>query len=303
MKATSMPSLAFVVVAFRNSVSDVEELCSSLLTAGEQAKARSTVYLVLNDDSSFPEVDGVTVIQGHGNVGFAAGIALGVRAASEDVVIMVNPDCKPDVKEFVEFIARMDCSGAITVPRLCKDDGSFDYMPYENWTFTIGRYLSEKMCKYRLLQGMNEDLPRYAKISGAFLGMDRILAEKLDCPFDSAYFLYAEDRDLTDRVRKMKIPIRFLRDVRITHSGGESGRTVSDLVERCKTDGSLRVAYRRYGRLGAAVYAFDQLAVDLVKSWLRRPVARASHQWAIARWGRSNFTDPGRLDEEILSLG
>lgn len=293
-------SIAYVIVAFRNAADEVAELCSALVEASDRVGSQSRVYLVLNDDSEFPDTGRVTVIQGQGNIGFAAGISLGVKDSSEEFVIMVNPDCKPDITEFVKFLKALPSNGAVLVPRLCGDDGAFDYMPYENWTFTLGRMVSEKLCKFRLLESSGENLPRYAKISGAFVGMDRSIAEALDCPFDSAFFLYAEDRDMTDRIRKSNVPIRFLKDVRITHSGGESGKSVSELVEKCKTDGSLRVAFRRYGRLGAAAFAFDQWCLDFVKAKLGRPVARTAHSWSVARWRKHGFTDPGRLDESQL---
>ncbi|MCL2536234.1 MAG: glycosyltransferase, partial [Nocardiaceae bacterium] len=259
------------------------------------------VVVVANDDSDLHHISGVRVVHGHGNVGFAAGIGLGVEAASGLFVVLVNPDCEPDVEQFARFIDHASADRRIIMPLLFDGSGRFDYMPYENWTFTIDRTVSEYLCRTRLLRSAGREIPRYAKISGAFVGMPREVAVELDCPFDDAYFLYAEDRDMTDRARRLGIPLQLLSDVTVTHVGGESGKSVSSLVERCKADGSLRVAYRRFGRGGAVLFALDLLALDGVKRLLRRPAAADDHRWAATRWLRNGFRDPGRPDLSAIT--
>ncbi|QDP11145.1 glycosyltransferase family 2 protein [Prescottella equi] len=287
-------SLSYVLVAFRNDTEHVKRLAKALFESGAARNIPTEVIVVSNDESGGEQYDGVDLVHGHGNVGFAAGIGLGVKAATGEYVVLVNPDCEPDVDEFVRFVDHASLERRINMPLLYDGAGKFDYMPYENWTFTLDRTVSAVLCKRRLLTSVEREIPRYAKISGAYVGMPRSVALELDCPFDDAYFLYAEDRDMTDRARKLGIPLRLLPDVRITHIGGESGKSVSGLVERCKADGSLRVAYRRLGRVGAVLFASDLLAVDAVKRVLRRHSPLSDHRWAVQRWFRAGFQDPGR---------
>ncbi len=290
----AISSLSYVLVTFRNDAEHVQRLAKALFESGAVRNVPTQVVVVSNDESGAEQYTGVDLVHGHGNVGFAAGIGLGVKAATGEYVVLVNPDCEPDVEQFGRFVDHASLERRINMPLLYDGERTFDYMPYENWTFTVDRTVSAVLCKRRLLRSVEREIPRYAKISGAYVGMPRSVAFELNCPFDDAYFLYAEDRDMTDRARRLGIPLRLLPDVRITHVGGESGKSVSGLVERCKADGSLRVAYRRFGRVGAVLFAADLLAVDVVKRVLRRHAPLADHRWAVQRWLRTGFQDPGR---------
>ncbi|WP_145964772.1 glycosyltransferase family 2 protein [Rhodococcus rhodochrous] len=298
---SSINSVGFVIVAFRNADSDLSELARTLLAAAQDCAFEAKIYLVANDEIGVGSSSNLEVIQGHGNVGFAAGVKLGALNSSEDYLVFVNPDCAPNRAEFRSFLTEVRPGRGILQPILRTDAGEFDYMPYENWTFTVGRQWSAWRCRKHLYSDQARKLPAYAKVSGAFLGMEREVALRLDSPFDSAFFLYAEDRDLTDRARAAGIPIVLLGGCSITHIGGESGKTVSELVERAKSDGSFRVAYRRYGRLGALLYYADQSLTDRAKILLRRSAAASAHQWTAKRWRSAGFRDPGPVTAEVLT--
>lgn len=305
-----MTSVDFIVVAFRNLPSEVESLTTTLVSTAAACGFAAGAVVVANDDSLASEPNGLAdrpdhlIIHGQGNVGFAAGVSLGVRESSADYVVFVNPDCEISAADLTRFLHHLTPDCGVVVPRLLGDDGKFDYRPYENWTISIGRKYSEVRCRRQLAKSTRESLPRYAKIPGAFVGMSREMAIRFDGPFDRAFFLYAEDRDLTDRVRSAGVPIRFVRDVEVLHPGGASGVSVNSLVETAKTDGSMRVAFRRYGRLGAIVFAADVLVVDLIKRALRRPTAAAAHRSALRIWQSNRFRDPGALrfgtNQEVL---
>lgn len=289
-------SVDFVIVAFRNEASELFELTSAL----NRHTGQGRVIVVANDDAEYSVPDDAIVIQGHGNVGFAAGVRLGVLAGEADYVVIVNPDCVVDQRALSRFVAEFRPGCGILVPKLLTEHGEFDYYPYENWTFAVGRKLAEARCRRELTLPRGAELPGFAKIPGAFIGLERRVALALDSPFDSTFFLYAEDRDLTDRARRSGVPIRFLSDIEITHIGGLSGSTVSHLVETCKTDGSMRIAYRRFGRLGAVLFALDTLVVDVAKQVLKRGAGPKPHVAALRRWARSWFADPGALSSAQL---
>ncbi|RXZ72227.1 polysaccharide pyruvyl transferase family protein [Agromyces albus] len=297
---TSKASIDFIIVAFRNSLSDIEQLAESLVSSANRNNHASRVIVVANDDDAYTATGQRLVIQGHGNIGFAAGVKLGVAASDADFVVVVNPDCLADEAALARFFNYLRPGCGVVVPRLLAEDGSFDYLPYENWTYSIGRKIAELRCRRELSKYRGGTLPSFAKIPGAFIGLERGVALDLDAPFDTAFFLYAEDRDLTDRVRARRLPITFAADVEITHIGGLSGTSVSRLVETAKTDGALRVALRRFGRLGAALFALDTLMVDTVKTVLRRATDGEAHRSAMRRWANSRFADPGALTEQEL---
>ena len=299
-----MPPLSvdFIVVGYHNAGRDLAALTRGLLEASLACAARSRVQLVLNDDTSFESHEGVDVIQGHGNVGFAAGVRLGVLRSSADHVVIVNPDCLPGGPALREFLAHLGPGCGVLVPKLLDSAGHFDYMAYENWTFSVGRKYAEVLCRWNLGRSNGGKLPRYAKVPGAFVGLERSLAIALDCPFDSAFFLYAEDRDMTDRLRHARIPVTYLPKVSITHLGGRSGANVPLLVKACEADGALRVAFRRYGRVGAMACALDVAATRRLKRLLRgETFTDHAVSAAILRWRHARLADPGPLSENELS--
>ncbi len=294
-------SIGYIIVAYRNSTEDLARLCRKLLSSASAVGLASTTYIVVNDESQIYAEPGVTVISGHGNVGFAGGIKMAVDIATEDYLIFLNPDCDVSTEQVEAFICESTTRAGITVPVIETSAGDFDYQTYENWTFTPGRMISAYLCQHHLLRDRSSDLlPRYAKISGAFVGMPLQLARELKSPFDPEFFLYAEDRDLTRRVRKRGIDIHFVKSVRIRHAGGVSGTSVSELVSIAKSDGSIRVASRRFGRFGVALYIFDELIFDSIRVVIGKKVPWSSRRIAAARWKRSGLRNPGSLTAPIL---
>mgnify|MGYP005987067533 CR=1 FL=1 len=304
-------TVSFIIVAYRNAQKDLDALYDGL-NEGTQAFGSEFELIIVQNDVA-QNVGGLVSVQdesrpnmrrlsGLGNIGFAAAVAVAVNEATGQYVVLVNPDCGVVATQICKFLSKITPENEIVVPCLLNSKGEFDYQTYEYWTFTFGRIASALLCKHALNKRTAGDiLPRYAKVCGAFVGMYRSTALTLNAPFDEQFYLYAEDRDLTRRARALKIPIKFWNDVLIEHRGGESGTTVSDLVERSKVDGSLRFARRRYGRIGAAWYALDVLAVGRAKRFLRDNGHRSENEkWAIRRWVYNRFNEPVRLNERIL---
>jgi GT2 family glycosyltransferase len=74
---------AAIVVAYESG--DALERCIEALRA-------DGVETVVVNNGSLLELDGVRLLQGHGNVGFGAGCNLGARATDADVLVFLNPD-------------------------------------------------------------------------------------------------------------------------------------------------------------------------------------------------------------------
>lgn len=303
-------SLSFVIVAFHNEPSSLAALCNHLLEVARDAGVPADVQLVVNDDSAINASTGVHVHQGHGNVGFARGVRMGVQAASGDYVISLNPDCWPDSHMLHAFLLALRPSCGILVPRLMDAAGDFDHYAYENWTFTPGRKWSERLCSRHLGDLPEGPLPTWAKAPGAFLGMERQVALDLG-PFDDHFFLYAEDRDFSDRARTAGHTIRFLPHVEIQHIGGVSGTAVQPVVVASKADGYLRIASRRFGRIGVALAGLD-VTLLAARSRLHgdkngwRPSLRIVRRWIanrLAETDRLSFhSEPSPTDRHLRAL-
>jgi GT2 family glycosyltransferase len=287
------------MVAFRNDYAGVAPIFAALLEASDREGLRAIGTLVINDDSLAPDMDRVNVVQGHGNVGFAAGVKAGVELQESDFVVIVNPDCLPDVEAFSNFLSHLEPGMGVVTPVLIGRDGKVDYAPFEDYVFTPAMYLSAAVCRWYLRRGRSERIPTLVKIPGAFIAMETTVARELGGPFDSEFFLYGEDRDLTHRLRKAGIQMRLLRGVHVVHLGGESGKSVSELVARSRADSALRIAHRRYGTIGKLLMTIDLVAIGVLKSKKYGPELLQAAKWAVKRWRGSSVAP--RLDQAALS--
>ncbi|AFA72179.1 putative glycosyl transferase, family 2 [Gordonia polyisoprenivorans VH2] len=299
-----MPSISFVIVVYRNSAESIVSLVDVLQKGSDLAGYLCEVVVINNDAQDTLDFDGeanVRVLSGHGNIGFAAGTALGTSSSTGEILVFANPDIDPEVFAVANFVKKcVDDADSVHIPKLVDCEGKLDYAAYENWTFTPGRSSAAYLCRNKLFAGeTTRVLPRYAKAPGAWVGMSRIAAERLIFVFDPDFFLYGEDRDFTDRVRRSGIRILAHSNISIPHAGGASSEGLGGLVSRCKADANLRIAYRRYGRAGALIEAAD-LVVHSITAYLRRRALAGSlleARWSeIRRWWAARFTDPGPLN-------
>lgn len=283
-----------MVVAFRNSRDELYSLARTLLRGSKSVGLCGSVVIVVNDEMEGWDQEGVVWVRPGSNAGFARGVAAGCAAGSADLVFFINPDCVVGALAIREMVSAVEASGGIAVPQLRNDDGAFGYEQYSNWVFSADRWTTTWLC--RRLEGGDgvRQLPWYAKAPGACLAMRRQVAERLGGPFDDAFFLYGEDRDMTRRARRAAIPVVYVPGAEVIHSMGGSAEEGSAFVEYCRTDASLRIAFRRLGRIGARAYAVDQHARDLVRRRGGRE-AVAGRQCAVRRWANAGFVDPGRV--------
>ncbi|WP_432245004.1 glycosyltransferase family 2 protein [Arthrobacter sp. G.S.26] len=293
-------TLTAVIVVFRNDMYQVSQLAATLVKAGKSAGYETDAILVINDASCTDELSEHEVIQGHGNVGFARGVRMGVDAASSDFIAIINPDIEPDLVQFTRMFAGMVRGRAISAPVLVDTAGRIEYETYEDWVFTIGRRAAARVCKQFLLHSEKTDLVPFTKICGAFIVLERSIALELEGPFDTDFFLYGEDRDLSRRARNRGIALKLRRDVRVIHVGGVSGSSAAELVMRAKADSALRIANRKYGKLGVLAMCVDLLAEAAIKSPVAGGAAFSARLWAIKRW-LAQPGEPATLDSSILT--
>lgn len=292
----------FIMVCFRNDPADLNRLAGVLLAGAALAGRSAQVTFVVNDSAPLAVTDGIRIITGQGNIGFGAGINAGVRTTVAPYVVLVNPDCEPDETAIAEFLSYLVPGCGLLTPLIVDENGVADYQIYEQWTFTPTRRVSAEVCARHLRSfgpektGVASDLPRFSKLPGTFVGAEATVARELDAPFSEDFFLYGEDRDLTIRARRAGIPVRLVRDVRIHHIGGVSGGK-SEAISKCKADSLIRIAHRRYGRVGVYAAIADMWCVAKLG---RGQISREAAVWASRRWRHG--TAPG-LDAAAVGLG
>jgi GT2 family glycosyltransferase len=288
-------SVCFIILAYQNSAAELERLISSLTVAAADVGVPSQCILVSNDDSfDCRKFSNVEVHSGHGNVGFAAGIRIGAHAANADYIVIANPDIIISVGDAAAFVTELIAQSTVLVPVIRDSNGAIAYTSYEDWVFSGGRRYAERVCRKFMVRSTDSPLPRWVRICGAFVGMPASIA-RLYGPFDVAFFMYGEDRDLTRRLRRDGIQIRLVRGSYVTHAGGGSGSGMSRELATFRADSALRVAYRRYGRCGVWLKGLDLLLEASCKRGADRSAAREGARIAAAHW-KNSFGEATRLD-------
>jgi N-acetylglucosaminyl-diphospho-decaprenol L-rhamnosyltransferase len=234
--------------------------------------------VVVVDNSSDPAtervVDGtggrVRYLDPGGNVGFARGCNLGMRATGDPVVTFLNPDVglERSVADLVEACAaddRLVLGGGLTG----EAGGALGNARRRE---TLGTELRRAVLGARSsVQPVTPDSGTVAvpQVDGAFLMADRTFLELLG-GYDERFELYFEDLDLCERAREKG---RVLLDTRCygSHAGGGSSRTVAATSYCVFRVSRVRYFAKRGGRPAAAAALLVTLAEVVARTLTRQP--------------------------------
>jgi N-acetylglucosaminyl-diphospho-decaprenol L-rhamnosyltransferase len=191
------------------------------------------------------------IIEGQGNIGFAAGCNLAVRHCESDYVLLLNPDCvlpNEAAQKFRAELRRRDAPGLLGAV-MVDEDGTVQRATRRNLP-TPANLLGEALHLYRLIPGwprieIEGDLPVATivvpAISGAamFLTLENYWALG---GLDSGFFLHVEDLDFCARFQAADGEVCLVPGIRARHtrSSSESKRLT---IEWHKSLG-----FRRYFR-------------------------------------------------------
>jgi len=170
------------------------------------------------------------------NLGFGAANNIGVRKASAEAVVLLNPDCEL-VDASLDDLARVALElGALVGPRVLNPDGSWQPSasgcPVGLWPWfqvlVPGRF-SPSAIRRRIEPWRLKRRTKVAWLTGACLAAPRSLLEDLG-PFDSSIHLYSEDMELGLRAGKRGVASFFCPETaRVVHrADGSSSRRFSD---------------------------------------------------------------------------
>src|SRR5688500_11875484 len=141
-------TLSTSVVVFHPDVAELVETLESLAQAVRRAReadvlAAAHVFLIDNGSPDPAALEGVlarlaaaapaldvSLVRGHGNVGYGRGHNLGLRRAESDYHLILNPDVRLDPEALVEglrFLAR-ERSVALVAPEVRGPDGERQYL-------------------------------------------------------------------------------------------------------------------------------------------------------------------------------
>src|SRR5918912_4517630 len=218
------------VVVIHDSARHLEALLHSI----ERHLAADPPRVVVVDSGSSD--DGAAVARAHGadvrvldaNPGFGAASNAGLEHATEDVTVLLNPDCELIDGSLAALAARAGDRDGLLVPRLLNADGSLQRSAHPV-TGGVDALLPALWPPRAMPRPLRERFEPWRASRPRTVGwaIAACLAARTDLlralgPFDPAAFLFYEDLDLCLRARAAGIPTELRPEVRLIHHGGHA---------------------------------------------------------------------------------
>jgi N-acetylglucosaminyl-diphospho-decaprenol L-rhamnosyltransferase len=178
----------------------------------------------------FPQV---RFIQSDKNVGFARANNAAFRESRGDCVLFLNPDTElvgPAINVLYTELRSRPQAGSVGA-RLLNFDGSIQTSCIQSFPTILNQVLDSEFLRARSprsrLWGMAPLHEQPARpqvveaISGACVMLPRPIFERVGC-FSEDYFMYAEDIDLSDKVRRAGAKNYYVPQAVVVHHGGSS---------------------------------------------------------------------------------
>jgi GT2 family glycosyltransferase len=281
------------IVAYRSR----DLLGDCLRSLREHPPSRPLRIVVVDNDSRDGTVElvrgstDVELVEGGGNLGFAAATNLAIRRGRARYFLALNPDTRVHAGTLDALLELMDAHPRIGICgcRLLREDGSFDHAARRAFPTplgalghftTIGRRAGAPRALAQYRAPDVESGPVDA-VSGAFMLIRRRALEEIGL-FDEGYWLYMEDLDLCFRAAKSGWITWYEPAVTTTHvKGGTSGRNRTARVNYAFHYGMFRFYRRHYAQsrpraLNLAVYGGigAKLAISSSRSTVNRRLRR-----------------------------
>lgn len=229
--------LSVIIVSF-NVRDYLYQAVASVTDATVSVESEIIVVDNCSSDGS-PETIGlqfpnVRVIRNERNIGFGAACNVGINASTSRFILILNPDTymEPDaITVALGFIKQHPEAGAVGARMV---DGNGTFLPESKRGFP-----SLRTSLFRFT-GMHRVFPRSSFfnayylghlpdnltgradiLTGAFMMIRREALEKTGL-FDTSFFMYGEDIDLSWRLVKAGFTNYFVAEARITHFKGKS---------------------------------------------------------------------------------
>lgn len=252
------PTLRVAIVCYRSSTRDLEGALGSLAAAiarlrtvvPDHETCRIKIILIDNSEDGSLTLDQVvkfrdtleelnsdlSLIQGHGNIGYGSAQNLALQNSDESFHVFMNPDVIVSEDALHRGIAYLEQNPDVAVvsPSATNADGVKQYLCkgyptvfallLRGFMPSFIKLLFRKTLDRYELRSLPEDRPSsdIPIVSGCFM-LGRTAALKEVGGFDESYFLYFEDFDLSMRLRQ-NYKLAYLPNMKIIHHGGNAGR-------------------------------------------------------------------------------
>jgi GT2 family glycosyltransferase len=184
------------------------------------------------------EFPSARVIRNPVNLGFAGGVNVGLAAAKEPLVCLLNTDTLvvgDALRALVEYAAAHPEAGVVG-PRVLNRDGTLQASCFRfpsllnlflSATYLYKLFPDSSVMNRERLAGVDLTRPtRVDVVSGCCFLVRRAVLEKVGL-LDEGYFMYAEETDFCFRARKAGFEVHYAPVGEIVHFGGGSSRLAS----------------------------------------------------------------------------
>lgn len=209
------------------------------------------------------------------NVGFAIANNKGLKIATGEKVLFLNPDTivpEDCFTKCIQFFEQHDNTGALGVKMI---DGSGNYLPESKRGFPTSFIAFSKITglarlfpKSRIFSGYymthlpEEETNEVDVLPGAFMMVEKKLLDIIG-GFDEQFFMYGEDIDLSYRIKKSGYKIYYFPEVAILHFKGESTSKTSTKYVQHFYGAMILFAKKHSGKWQSSLYAL------LLKGFIR----------------------------------
>lgn len=200
----------------------------------------------------------VTMVSGHGNVGYGRGHNLAIQRANSRYHLVLNPDLDIEPEALVgalDFFDAHPTAGLLT-PWIGNEEGRRQYLCRRYPTLLdlfargflpggVRRLFARRLAVYEMRDIIDDTSVLWDPpiVSGCFMVFRTKVLQKLG-GFDPRYFLYFEDYDLSLRVHDVA-RVAYVPSIRVLHYGGGAARKGSAHIARFMASG-----FKFYNRFG-----------------------------------------------------
>lgn len=252
---------------------NTKELLKACVDSVQKTYPQSEIIVVdnLSSDGSREEIPKMTVkgVLLDENAGFSKANNMGLKYATGDYVLFLNPDTvvhENTLKRCIEFLQNNKNAGAVGC-RVVLPDGSLDKACKRKFPNAFNSFCTIfKIAKivpglgYNVV-GNDEGVYPVDCLVGAFMMCPKAVLEKTG-GFDQDFFMYGEDIDLCLRIKQAGYEIWYLGDKEITHIKGASGKK-SKKAKIAFYD-SMSIYYKKHFKKGIFTALVD-VAVKVLK--------------------------------------
>lgn len=223
-----------IVVIEYNSLNDIGRCIDAI----KQRCADVEYEIIVSSNSCYPRDKQEIILRdmpdvrwcfNEKNGGFGYGMNQGLRIATGDYLVVMNPDVilKGSLQVLVDFLDSHMEVGAIA-PQILGHDGTIQDSCRRfvtPWRFFV-RQLRRKLTGNELVKNEKYDYSRTQTadwVSGAFIMVTRKVYEEIG-GFDDGYFMYCEDVDWCTRIWKAGYQVVYCPKMQIEYEGSRNAR-------------------------------------------------------------------------------